>query len=64
MKSAQYEPGAHTFRPPGARRAGIIATVSAVICSTSMFAIPAANAAVPSFPDNIVVFPGPRLRHH
>ncbi|WP_104140259.1 fibronectin type III domain-containing protein [Arthrobacter sp. ZGTC131] len=57
MKSAQYEPGAHTFRPPGARRAGIIATVSAVICSTSMFAIPAANAAVPSFPDNIVVFP-------
>lgn len=57
MKSAQNEPGAHTSRLPGTRRAGIIATVSAVICSTSMFAIPAANAAVPTFPDNIVVFP-------
>jgi len=55
MKSAQSEPGAHTSR--GARRAGVIATVSAVICSTSMFAIPAASAAVPTFPDNIVVFP-------
>ena len=58
MKSAQYEPGAHTSRPPGTRRAGIIATVSAaVICSTSMLVIPSANAAVPAFPDNIVVFP-------
>ncbi|MET3936523.1 chitobiase/beta-hexosaminidase C-terminal domain-containing protein [Arthrobacter sp. OAP107] len=55
MKSAQSEPGVHTSR--GARRAGVIATVSAVICSTSMFAIPAASAAVPTFPDNIVVFP-------
>ncbi|RAM37011.1 chitobiase/beta-hexosaminidase C-terminal domain-containing protein [Arthrobacter globiformis] len=57
MKSAQREPGAHTSRLPGVRRAGVFATVSAVICSTSMFAIPAANAAVPAFPDNIVVFP-------
>ncbi|HKS01376.1 MAG TPA: fibronectin type III domain-containing protein [Arthrobacter sp.] len=57
MKSAQSEPGAHTSRLPGGRRAGVLATVSAVICSTSMFAIPAANAAVPAFPDNIVVFP-------
>jgi hypothetical protein len=57
MKSAQSEPGAHTFRLPGGRRAGVFATVSAVICSTSMFAIPAASAAVPTFPDNIVVFP-------
>ena len=57
MKSAQSEPGAHTSRLPGVRRAGVFATVSAVICSTSMFAIPAANAAVPAFPDNIVVFP-------
>jgi len=57
MKSAQREPGAHTSRLPGARRAGVFATVSAVICSTSMFAIPAASAAVPTFPDNIVVFP-------
>ncbi|MFE4835389.1 fibronectin type III domain-containing protein [Arthrobacter sp. NPDC056691] len=57
MKSAQSEPGAHTSRLPGARRAGVFATVSAVICSTSMFAIPAASAAVPTFPDNIVVFP-------
>jgi hypothetical protein len=57
MKSAQREPGAHTSRRPGARKAGIFATVSAVICSTSMFAIPAASAAVPAFPDNIVVFP-------
>ncbi|MDQ1056464.1 hypothetical protein QFZ23_000365 [Arthrobacter globiformis] len=57
MKSAQSEPGAHNSRLPGARRAGVFATVSAVICSTSMFAIPAASAAVPTFPDNIVVFP-------
>lgn len=57
MKSAHSEPGAHTSRLPGVRRAGVFATVSAVICSTSMFAIPAANAAVPNFPDNIVVFP-------
>ncbi|UKA54590.1 fibronectin type III domain-containing protein [Arthrobacter sp. FW305-BF8] len=57
MKSAQSEPGAHTSRLPGARRAGVFATVSAVLCSTSMLAIPAANAAVPAFPDNIVVFP-------
>ncbi|MFE4544997.1 fibronectin type III domain-containing protein [Arthrobacter sp. NPDC056727] len=57
MKSAQSEPGAHTSRLPGVRRAGVFATVSAVICSTSMFAIPAASAAVPTFPDNIVVFP-------
>ena len=57
MKSAQSEPGAHTSRLPGIRRAGIFATVSAVVCSTSMFAIPAASAAVPTFPDNIVVFP-------
>jgi hypothetical protein len=57
MKSAQSEPGAQTSRRPGVRRAGVFATVSAVICSTSMFAIPAANAAVPNFPDNIVVFP-------
>ncbi|MFF2315359.1 fibronectin type III domain-containing protein [Arthrobacter sp. NPDC058097] len=55
MKSAQSEPGAHTSH--GARRAGVFVTVSAVICSTSMFAIPAASAAVPTFPDNIVVFP-------
>jgi hypothetical protein len=57
MKSAQSEPGAHTSRLPGIRRAGVFATVSAVVCSTSMFAIPAASAAVPTFPDNIVVFP-------
>lgn len=57
MKSAQPEPEAHTSRLPGTRRAGIIATVSAVVCATSVFAIPAASAAVPTFPDNIVVFP-------
>jgi hypothetical protein len=57
MKPAQNEPGAHTSRLPGGRRAGVLATVSAVICSTSLFAIPAANALVPTFPDNIVVFP-------
>jgi len=57
MKSAQYEPGAPTSCLPGTRRAGIIATVSAVVCATSVFAIPPASAAVPTFPDNIVVFP-------
>ncbi|CAH0196654.1 hypothetical protein SRABI83_01801 [Arthrobacter sp. Bi83] len=57
MKSAQHEPEARTSRLPGTRRAGIIATVSAVVCATSMFTIPAASAAVPTFPDNLLVFP-------
>ncbi|APX01915.1 hypothetical protein BWQ92_09500 [Arthrobacter sp. QXT-31] len=57
MKSARNEPGAHTSCLPATRRAAVFATASAVICSTSMFAIPAASAAVPTFPDNIVVFP-------
>jgi hypothetical protein len=57
MKSARNEPGAHTSRLPATRRAAVFATASAVICSTSMFTIPAASAAVPTFPDNIVVFP-------
>jgi hypothetical protein len=38
-------------------KAGIVATVVTVLCTASLLAIPAANAAVPSFPDNLVVFP-------
>lgn len=57
MKSAQCQPDGRTAHIPGYRRAGIIATVSAVVCATSVFAIQSASAAVPAFPDNIVVFP-------
>jgi hypothetical protein len=57
MKSALYEPGEQKFRVHRNGRTGIIATVSAVVCATSLFAIPAANAAVPTFPDNLLVFP-------
>ncbi len=38
-------------------RAGIIATLATVLCTTSLLAIPTANAAVPAAPDNLVVFP-------
>lgn len=56
MKSALYEPGEPRFRVRYGRT-GTIATVSAVLCATSLLAIPAANAAVPIFPNNLVVFP-------
>lgn len=56
MKSPQHEPGGPRFRVSYGR-AGTIAGVSAVLCATSLLAIPSANAAVPSFPDNLVVFP-------
>ena len=57
MQTAKHEPGEPRFRVPRNARTGIIATVSTVICATSLFAIPAASAAVPAFPDNLVVFP-------
>ncbi|CAI3798043.1 fibronectin type III domain-containing protein [Pseudarthrobacter sp. MM222] len=57
MQTAKHEPGEPRFRVPRNARTGIIATVSTVICATSLFAIPAASAAVPNFPDNLVVFP-------
>lgn len=57
MKPAHCKPGAYASLLPGTRRAGIVATVSAVVCATSVLAIPPASAAVPTFPDNIVVFP-------
>jgi hypothetical protein len=57
MKTALYEPGEPRFRVQGYGRAGIVASVSAVLCATSLLAIPTANAAVPAFPNNLVVFP-------
>lgn len=57
MKTALYEPGEPRTRAQRYGRAGIIASVSTVLCATSLLAIPTANAAVPSFPDNLVVFP-------
>lgn len=57
MKSAVHEPGLPMPRGrTSGRVAGVIA-VSALLSATSLFSIPAANAAVPSFPDNLVVFP-------
>lgn len=56
MKTALYEPGEPRIVQRYGR-AGIIGSVSAVLCATSLLAIPAANAAVPAFPDNLVVFP-------
>ncbi|VXB76451.1 Fibronectin type III domain protein [Arthrobacter sp. 9AX] len=35
----------------------MVGSVSAVLCATSLLAIPTANAAVPTFPNNVVVFP-------
>lgn len=57
MKAELYEPGEPRFRVPSLGRAGIIGSVSAVLCATSLLAIPSANAAVPAFPNNVVVFP-------
>ncbi|MDR6557476.1 hypothetical protein J2809_001832 [Arthrobacter pascens] len=57
MKPAQCKPGAYASLLPGTRRAGIVATVSAVVCASSILAISPASAAVPAFPDNLVVFP-------
>jgi hypothetical protein len=57
MKTELHEPGEPRSRVQGFGRAGIIGSVSAVLCATSLLAIPSANAAVPNFPDNLVVFP-------
>lgn len=57
MKSAQCKPDGRSALFAGNRRAGVVATVSAMVCATSVFAIQPASAAVPTFPDNIVVFP-------
>jgi hypothetical protein len=57
MKTAPNEPRERGARVHGVGRAGIIGSVSAVLCATSLLAIPTANAAVPSFPNNVVVFP-------
>ncbi|MDD7833747.1 fibronectin type III domain-containing protein [Paenarthrobacter sp. AB444] len=56
MNSKLHEPGGPRLRV-GYGRAGTIAGVSAVLCATSLMAIPSASAAVPTFPDNLVVFP-------
>ncbi|WP_104179681.1 fibronectin type III domain-containing protein [Arthrobacter sp. B0490] len=57
MKSALHEPGQSRSRVQGYGRTAIVVTVSAVLGATSLLAVPAANAAVPAFPDNLVVFP-------
>ncbi|WP_461172211.1 fibronectin type III domain-containing protein [Arthrobacter sp. Z1-9] len=57
MKSALHGPGERGVRVQSFGRAGIIGSVSAVLCATSLLAIPTANAAVPAFPNNVVVFP-------
>lgn len=57
MNTALYEPGEPRFRIQRYGRAGIIGSVSAVLCATSLLAIPTATAAVPAFPNNLVVFP-------
>jgi hypothetical protein len=57
MKTGLYEPGELRVRAQSHRRAGIVASVSAALCATSLLAIPTANAAVPAFPNNLVVFP-------
>ncbi|WP_104044849.1 chitobiase/beta-hexosaminidase C-terminal domain-containing protein [Arthrobacter sp. ZGTC412] len=57
MKTAPHEPGKRGVRVQGYGRAGIVASVSAVLCASSLLAIPSANAAVPEFPNNVVVFP-------
>lgn len=57
MKTAPNQPGEPRFRLQGYGRAGIVGSVSALLCATSLLAIPTANAAVPTFPNNLVVFP-------
>ncbi|RJT74348.1 hypothetical protein D6T63_18695 [Arthrobacter cheniae] len=57
MKSALHEPGQSKSRGQAFGRTAMVATVSAVLGATSLLAVPAANAAVPAFPDNVVVFP-------
>lgn len=57
MKTALHGPGERGVRVHSFGRAGIIGSVSAVLCATSLLAIPTANAAVPAFPNNVVVFP-------
>ncbi|TFD07679.1 Ig-like domain-containing protein [Cryobacterium sp. TMT1-66-1] len=42
---------------PGRRQTALAGLAVAVLCSSLVLAIPAAQAAVPTFPDNIVVFP-------
>ncbi|MHA7220440.1 fibronectin type III domain-containing protein [Arthrobacter sp. MDT1-48-3] len=57
MKSAFHEKGQPKSRVQHYGRTAVVATVSAVLGTTSLLAVPAANAAVPTFPDNVVVFP-------
>lgn len=57
MKTALHETGQPRSRAHTYGRTAVVATVSAVLGATSLLAIPAASAAVPVFPDNLVVFP-------
>lgn len=57
MRTAPHGPGQQKSRGQAYGRTAIVATVSAVLGATSLLAVPAANAAVPAFPDNVVVFP-------
>ncbi|TFD62127.1 hypothetical protein E3T39_03760 [Cryobacterium suzukii] len=44
-------------RFPDRRQTALVGIAVTALCSSFVLAIPAANAAVPTFPDNIVVFP-------
>jgi hypothetical protein len=57
MNRQMYESLNARYRVIRRGKAGIVVTVATVLCTASLLAIPAANAAVPSFPDNLVVFP-------
>lgn len=57
MKTAEHEPEQLKSRSRRYGRTATVVTASAVLGATSLLAVPAAHAAVPSFPDNLVVFP-------
>ncbi|WP_104182060.1 Ig-like domain-containing protein [Arthrobacter sp. B0490] len=57
MKSAGDIHGNTKVRSLRGKRTGIITTAFAVVCTSSIFAVPPAFGAVPTFPDNLVVFP-------
>ncbi|WP_285249847.1 fibronectin type III domain-containing protein [Pseudarthrobacter sp. fls2-241-R2A-168] len=57
MKTAPNQPREPRYRRQSYGRAAIVGSVSTVLCAASLLAIPTANAAVPAFPNNVVVFP-------
>ncbi|WP_105035590.1 Ig-like domain-containing protein [Cryobacterium aureum] len=57
MKELLNEPKWTGSRFPDRRQTALVGLAVAALCSSFVLAIPAAHAAVPAFPDNIVVFP-------